>query len=94
MVNHPNRAMTKAAVMAWGEANQVEISVEKWSGGITHVHANCEPGRYFKAHGVHNLGLFDDAGRVPWASIMRELQSADLQPCTKPDCEYCHDDEE
>jgi hypothetical protein len=83
---------TKRDVQVWCDAHGVELSVERgptWS----HVHADiAAPRTIFRAHDLHNLGLWDDEASPNWREIGRELLRADIGPCTKPDCEACAED--
>jgi len=84
---------TKAEVFAWAEARGVAISQELGAGGAHHVHADIEaPRTCFRAHGLHNLGVWDDVTAPRWPVVMRELLAADIGPCEIEDCEVCGGD--
>lgn len=84
---------TKANVLAWGEANGVEISYEPANvmSPIHHVHADIvADDTIFRAHGLHTLGLWDDEKAPNWKAIGRELIEADLGQCHIDGCLYCN----
>lgn len=84
---------TRKEVEAYCETNGIELSVEQWS-SCTHVHANIDaPHKVFRAHDLHNLGLWDDVRSPNWKLIGKELLAADLGDCTDAECEYCQGDE-
>jgi hypothetical protein len=71
------------------EDNEIELSVERGA-FTTHVHVNIDaPGKVFRAHELHNLGLWDDSKKPNWSSIGKELLAADFGDCTDANCEYC-----
>ena len=72
---------TRAEVEAYCENNEIELSVELWSSG-THVHANIDADhKIFRAHGLHNLALWEDDKSPRWDATGRELLAADFGDC-------------
>ena len=86
--------MSRTAVKAYCEANGLELVEElDRRRGVHHVHVNIDrTPQVFRAHGLHNLGLWDDTSKPDWPAILGELHAANLGPCTEPDCEWCHGD--
>lgn len=79
---------TRAQVKEWCESREIELSVEHWANGITHVHANiAAPGKIFCAHQLHNLGLWDAETPPNWAMIYKELIEAAFGDCAIIDCD-------
>lgn len=83
---------TKAAVLEWAKTQGVEITHTSPTvmNPEHHVHADIEaPRTVFRAHGLHNLGLWDDVAAPDWREIGKELAEANIGPCDIKDCDYC-----
>jgi hypothetical protein len=82
---------TKKLVEQWCAERGITIKIERWEGGLRHVHLDIDSPtpKIFRATGTHNVGMWDEDSKPDWNAIGKDLDFLDFGDCTDPECEYC-----